>query len=689
IGGLGVSGVQAQVSVNSTGPTVTGVSPAMIPYGVATEITIVGTNLDYVYGVSIDGNSPTYMGDFTSLSGNSLSLRTPVLVASDDSQVDIDLIWSWAGSSGTITLPDALTLYGTAQTVDYLVPDTTELHSGVARSFTTQLRDANGTPVPTSGQPIGITNSGVGTVQLPDDTTLVTDAAGQATVSVTGILAGTTTLTVSLLSTAASTQTSFVVAPGVAHSASMLQQPSPAAITGTPFDQQPMVQVVDAAGNLVDDSTAVTAVVASGSGTLTGTTTRSTNTGVVAFDDLSITGTGATTVEFQVGGVALATSSTITVTDPPAPPPAPAPPHAPAPPPALPPAPEPEPEVLAPPIIHRVEVGNAAVRLTWQPPPNADVFDIAGYLVEQSDSVEGAWAPATEGSIIADTQDVVTNLVNGTEYLFRVAAVSNGEPGEFAVLDDPVVPHQDAPALAAPDDTPKLGVPRPGVSVMVDPYATHSLAVAENLRIDAATISGSHTRWIMSTTTGNGLRQGTSRQGVILRAGGSLAMRGHGFLASSMISVHVRANDSEQAIHLGDVASDPKGESIAELRIPAGLPAGRYALYLTGLSPTGNTQHIAVGAQLKPDSDAMFLMTAEASGGRVQVIGQVTGSQVSQPLRPWLRKLGTRGFTPGVQRMAVPTQGEFSWQRKIRRPMVMQMRTRDGVISPNILLRPR
>ena len=263
IGALGASGVQAQVRIDSTGPTVTGVSPAMIPFGVATEITIVGTNLDYVWAIGFNGDDTVTLPNFTYRTANQLSLLSPAASLGDDSSVAMT-VESFPGSSGTITIPDALTLYGTAQSAGYLSSDTTDLDSGTARSFTMQLLDANGTPVPSSGQAIEITNSGVGTVQLPDDTTLVTDATGQATVSVTGVLAGITTLTASLPSTSASTHTSFLVAPGAAHAASMLQQPSPAAITGTPLDQQPVVQVVDAAGNLVDDSAAVTCALASG-----------------------------------------------------------------------------------------------------------------------------------------------------------------------------------------------------------------------------------------------------------------------------------------------------------------------------------------------------------------------------------------------------------------------------------------
>jgi galactose oxidase-like protein/Big-like domain-containing protein len=79
--------------------------------------------------------------------------------------------------------------------------------------------------------------------------------------------------------------------------------PPTSALTGEVFDPvaQPMVQVTDAGGQPAT-GVEVTASVASGGGTLEGTTTATTDaSGVAKFGDLGITGTGTQTLEFTAG----------------------------------------------------------------------------------------------------------------------------------------------------------------------------------------------------------------------------------------------------------------------------------------------------------------------------------------------------------------------------------------------------
>jgi hypothetical protein len=93
-------------------------------------------------------------------------------------------------------------------------------------------------------------------------------------------------------------------------------QPSGTAQVGVPFEQQPVVQVHDAAGNPVQaPGVAVTAAIASGAGQLIGTTTQTTGPdGRATFTDLGIEGaTGAHSLIFAAGGFTSVTSSTIDV----------------------------------------------------------------------------------------------------------------------------------------------------------------------------------------------------------------------------------------------------------------------------------------------------------------------------------------------------------------------------------------
>src|SRR5258705_11193273 len=68
----------------------------------------------------------------------------------------------------------------------------------------------------------------------------------------------------------------------------ILTQPSATATAGVAFSQQPVVRVEDALGNLetADNTTVVTASIASGGGTLQGTVTATAVGGVATFTNL-------------------------------------------------------------------------------------------------------------------------------------------------------------------------------------------------------------------------------------------------------------------------------------------------------------------------------------------------------------------------------------------------------------------
>jgi hypothetical protein len=93
-------------------------------------------------------------------------------------------------------------------------------------------------------------------------------------------------------------------------------QPSSSAEAGVAFDRQPVVQLRDASGNDVSQAgVAVTAAIASGTGTLGGTTTRTTDgDGRATFTDLRINGaTGPHELIFAAAGFTSITSTAIVV----------------------------------------------------------------------------------------------------------------------------------------------------------------------------------------------------------------------------------------------------------------------------------------------------------------------------------------------------------------------------------------
>jgi adhesin/invasin len=106
---------------------------------------------------------------------------------------------------------------------------------------------------------------------------------------------------------------------GAPSTLAIVTQPSGTATTGVPFATQPVVQLRDAAGNEVQRSgVSVTAAIASGTGRLTGTASRTTDaSGRATFTDLAIAdGTGSHTLIFAASGFTSVVSSSITVTPP-------------------------------------------------------------------------------------------------------------------------------------------------------------------------------------------------------------------------------------------------------------------------------------------------------------------------------------------------------------------------------------
>ena len=96
----------------------------------------------------------------------------------------------------------------------------------------------------------------------------------------------------------------------------IITQPSSTASSGVPFAQQPVIELRDAGGNPVPQAGVnVTVAIASGGGTLGGTTTRATNgDGRAVFTDLSISGSpGSRTLSFSAAGFSSVRSSAIQV----------------------------------------------------------------------------------------------------------------------------------------------------------------------------------------------------------------------------------------------------------------------------------------------------------------------------------------------------------------------------------------
>ena len=131
---------------------------------------------------------------------------------------------------------------------------------------------------------------------------------------ITAKLVGTASITATSGSVSSSAVT-VTVTPGAAAQLGVRTQPSGAA-SAVALTVQPVIEVRDAAGNLVSTaSTAVTVAVASGGGTLAGTVTATAVAGIASYTDLAITGlVGARTLQFSATGLTAATSNSFTLT---------------------------------------------------------------------------------------------------------------------------------------------------------------------------------------------------------------------------------------------------------------------------------------------------------------------------------------------------------------------------------------
>ena len=102
----------------------------------------------------------------------------------------------------------------------------------------------------------------------------------------------------------------------VAARLSLATQPSPSAAVGQEFERQPVIQLLNESGNPIDRAgVVVTVQIATGGGTLDGTTSRPSDAaGAVAFTDLAIRGSpGVRTLIFAADGFASATSGPIAI----------------------------------------------------------------------------------------------------------------------------------------------------------------------------------------------------------------------------------------------------------------------------------------------------------------------------------------------------------------------------------------
>ena len=205
------------------------------------------------------------------------------------------------GATGTIAL--TVTAGPPAKLFVRTQPGDVASGTSFAAAPVVEVRDALDNLVTATSVPVSVSfASGVGTI---GGVTTVSSVQGLATFSqlVISGLAGPRSLAFSAAGLTAVNSAVFAVRAGPAASLAFRRSPAGGGLN-SPFTTQPVLDVLDNAGNLATNATlTVTASISAGGGTLTGGSAPATN-GVVTFTDLAIAGAGgARTLAFSVPGL--------------------------------------------------------------------------------------------------------------------------------------------------------------------------------------------------------------------------------------------------------------------------------------------------------------------------------------------------------------------------------------------------
>ena len=206
---------------------------------------------------------------------------------------------------------------GAASTLVFSTPLPGAAQSGVAfgPQPVLQLQDLAGNSVPQSGVVVTAALLG-GAGSFGGTTTAITDGTGAAAFSTLALNGPAGSYTVGFSAPGVTgVSGSVTLGAGVARSLAIAVQPTSSAQSGVALSTQPAIQLKDAAGNNAPGAgVVITASIASGTGTLGGATTATTNaSGLAQFTSLAINGAaGSYTLGFSApGGITGVTSSTI------------------------------------------------------------------------------------------------------------------------------------------------------------------------------------------------------------------------------------------------------------------------------------------------------------------------------------------------------------------------------------------
>lgn len=329
---------------------------------------------------------------------------------------------------------------------------------------------------------------------------------------VTGVLVGNCIITATYDGVSATVQVNVI--PGVATTLAIRTQPAGANV-GAPFVTQPVLELRDAAGNIASGSAAVvTASLASGGGTLSGTLTTNAVNGVAVFSSLQLDGAvGNRTITFTAGGLASVTSANLAL------------------------------QSGAPSqLVIRTQPSGAVVANTLTVQPVVELRDASGNLsvgatlvvtasISQSaNSLAGSLSATAVGGVATFNTLIVNGTVGSKTLVFSATGVA-------PVTSAPFTLSAGAPYSLAVRTTPTSG----GLnSTFLPPAVVEVRDVSGNLAVTSSAVVNA------SITSGGGTLSGASATAVAglatfsqLSVNGSAGSRTLTFTASGLISTSV------------------------------------------------------------------------------------------------------------------------------------------------------
>lgn len=362
--------------------------------------------------------------------------------------------------------------------------------------------------------------------------------------------------------------------------------------------------------------------------------------------------------------------------------------------------------------------GNGLVNLSWAAPMLGAPAPTS-YVVRYSSNGGSTWStPVSTGS--AALAYTVAGLTNGTAYVFQVAGVNGAGTGPWsassvAVTPTGAVPNAPTGLTGTAGDrqvvltwaAPLLGAPVPtGYQVQYSSNngATWSSPLSTNSNSLTYTVTGltNGTAYVFQVRGVNAAGNGawsTSSAAVTPSArvpGAPTAVRAVAGDARADVTWAAPVETGGQAITGYTVTAVPGGATCSTAGTLSctvtGLTNGQaYVFQVTARNATGVGPASAISNEVTPVSARSILIEGTRGTGsedNMIFVDGITEGLVGKTVTPYFRFPGQSGFTAGTGTRTVDANGDFAWQRKTGKRIVVEFRG-DGITSNRIVIQAK